>query len=116
MKRNWLATGAVLTAPFLFGCAGLDPETQATLTDVVNASVENGSLTPAAGQAALEGIERAADGFSMGEVGAWIGGVAAAAVTAVTGVRLQRGPSKPVDREGAAILRELIDAKRPAKG
>ena len=92
----------------LCACAGIDPDAAVALMQSIDAAESSGAMTAAQAQAAREALAAAAEGVTWPEVGAWIGGVATAAVSAFLGVQRVRGPSKPMQQGEVEGLRVLL--------
>lgn len=100
---------AVLAIASMSSCQGLglSPEQKETLLIEVQAQEDEGLISSAEAGMLREILER--DGqFDWGALGTALGGIALSIVGAITGVRIQRGPAKPVDPSQASLLKELL--------
>jgi len=97
-------------------CIGpqVSPQAGATLIAEIDAQERDGLLTPAKALALREAVEE-----MMSEGGVdWetlLYTVGGAALTAITGVRISRGPAKPMDKSQAQELKDMLAERRAAK-
>lgn len=100
---------AALAMPAV-GCVGLGlaPAEKSAVIAEVEAQVREGTMTQAQGEAIKEIIE--SDGqIDWDAILYGAGGLALSVITALTGVRIQRGPGKPMDKSQASALRDLVE-------
>ena len=120
MRPRDLPTTTVLCALLAFApltaCTvpQLAPAQGAALIQEIDSQERDGLLTPAKAEALREAIRQLVEGepFDWESMLYQIGG---AALFALTGVRIMRGPAKPLDKSQAEVLRELVEAARKAK-
>lgn len=101
-------------------CIGSMPEQQGhSLIMEVEAQVREGLISRQVGDSLIQMIEFKMDPANSGGVD-WdavllsVGGIASAVIASVTGVRITRGPAKPMDPSQADMLKDLL-AERAAE-
>lgn len=100
----------------LTSCLGarLSPQAGATLHAEVDAQVRDGLITQVKATALHEAINdlMTEQGIDWETILYTVGG---AALTAVTGVRISRGPAKPMDKSQALELKDMLAERRAMK-
>lgn len=110
---TYLLCAIILCAP-MTSCKGPMPKQQGSALKIeINNQMRDGSISPELGRLLIAEIARRTDpnysgGIDWEVVLASTGGILIAALSAYTGVRLKRGPAKPMNKSNAKILKELI--------
>lgn len=105
----------IVFAP-MASCIGsqLSPQAGNTLIAEINEQEKAGFISPSKATALRETIAELMNGGGVD----WetiLYTVGGAALTAITGVRLTRGPAKPLDKSEAKDLKEFLAERRKAK-
>lgn len=108
---------AALLAFGLSACTGVPPEEGAALIAEIEAQVRAGIISPELGQVMIQQVRdgMAGHGIDWPTIGASIGGIGLAVLSSITGVRITRGPAKPMDKSQAEVIREMIAERAAAK-
>ena len=119
MRIRDLPTYAVCLLIFcmpMTSCMGaqLSPAAGSTLHAEVDAQTRDGLISPAKATALHEAIDglMSEQGIDWETILYTVGG---AALTAITGVRITRGPAKPMDKSQARELQDMLAERREAK-
>lgn len=95
-------------------CVGPLPLAQGEAVKVeIQAQIKAGDISPELGAFLIAEIDKRMDPNSSGDID-WdlilksLGGIGLAVVTSITGVRLTRGPAKPLDKSQAGLLKEVL--------
>jgi hypothetical protein len=116
--RKLAAYFVCLTLVFMpmTSCMGaqLTPQAGQTLHAEVDAQQRDGLITPAKATALHEAIDglMSEQGIDWETILYTVGG---AALTAITGVRISRGPAKPMDKSQAQELKDMLAERRASK-
>jgi hypothetical protein len=104
----------LLVASLLLGCAAWTPEQKQTVLAALDDMLQTGAITQTQFAALKEAFESISAGFDWGALASYLGTAAASVLFALTGIRIQRGPAKPLTPGDAEILASLIaTAKKP---
>lgn len=102
-----------LVFPPLTSCrAFFTDEQRAAILEEINAQERDGLISSAKAQALREVLVESDGGVDWETISTIAGGVGLSIVGALTGVRLQRGPAKPLPKSQAAELRSLLQSRK----
>ncbi len=110
---TYLLCAILFLAPMTSCIGGIPPaQGQAAITEI-KTQVKEGSLSKELGDLLIQRIMARMDPNYSGEID-WDqimvvgGGILSAVIASVTGVRLARGPAKPLDGSQASLLKDLL--------
>ncbi len=99
----------LLLALSLVACESPWPDTsRQNVLEQIAALEEAGTVTHAQAQAMREVTEDLADGTSWDDIAAIVAEIGVVIAASVFGVRLTRGPAKPLDPVGAKLLQDMV--------
>ena len=107
----WFLCIAITFTP---ACGVLTDDQQIAVLAEIEAQAQEGLLTEAEAAFLREKVMSDGD-WDWEAIGAVVGGLATAVLGSLLGVRLTRGPAKPLDKSQASVLAELLEDARKRK-